>query len=845
MENPRKSLLASINWRSIIPHVAIILGFFLVVVAYFSPLIFENKVVDQHDIVQYQGMAKESVDFREQTGEEPLWVSTLFSGMPAFQTSIHFPNNWFTKINLFLWAGLPRPANYVFLYFIGFYFLMGTMGFNPWQSGIGALAFALSSYFFIILDAGHTSKANAIAYMAPIIGGILMTYKGKYLVGGIVTALALALELTVNHFQITYYLAITIGILAIAFFVDATVKQQLPNFFKASAILIFAAILGVGPNLGRLITTYEYSEMTMRGPSELSTGGKQESGLDPEYALRWSYGKMETFTLLIPNFNGGGSAVQVPKNSETYKTLKQYAAQNPQVGQLVDGFPAYWGPQGSTSGPVYIGAIICFLFVLSLLVVRGPVFWWLLVSTILFIMLSWGKNFMGFTMLFFDYFPMYNKFRAVSMMLVIAELTMPIMAMLALKKIMDADAKTVLKENLAKKVLIAAGITGGIALLFGLFATSFFSFTKENDVFGASGPLLDLAMDFRKDMFVSDAFRSFGFIAAAAGLIWAYLTGKVKPQLVYAGLAVLILVDMIPVNMRYLNDHSYKSKRAYEATFNPTPANQAILQDNDPNFRVLNISSNTFNDAMTSYFHKSIGGYHAAKLGRYNDVIQRHLAREMGQLQGSFQAIQANPSDSTIRAEMSKLKVLNMLNMKYLILNPNGAPFQNPVPMGNAWFVDNVQWVNSPDEEIAALGSPRVSFYNTAIVDQAYDGGAFKQQLEGVNPSKGTIRLTEFKPNHITYQTQNAGEGIAIFSEVYYNSGKGWNAYIDGELVPHFRANYILRGLRIPAGSHQVEFKFEPKSYFMGETLDLIFSILLMLGLFGVIFISYRNRSKE
>ncbi|MDX2249900.1 MAG: YfhO family protein [Bacteroidia bacterium] len=823
------------DWqKQILTHAGIILAFLLVVILFFSPLFFEGKMVNWHDIIHFQGMAKETQDFREKTGEEALWVSTLFSGMPAYQTSTQYSGNFFSAINKILWIGLPRPANYVFLYFLGFYFLLASMGNKPWLSGIGAAAFALSSYFFIILTAGHTSKANAIAYMAPVIAGVLMAYRGKYLLGAAVTAFFLALELTVNHYQITYYLAIVIGLLGLTWLIDAIRNKEIPHFAKASGALLIAALLAIGPNAGRLLTTAEYASETMRGKAVLKSEGEQaKPGLAKEYAFNWSYGVGESFTLLIPNFYGGASGTKIndPKLEQQFQTRDLR-------------LPTYWGDQPSTSGPVYVGAIICFLFVLGLIIVPGKIKWWLMASTILFLMLSWGRFFAGFNYFIFDFFPGYNKFRAVSMCLVIVEFTMPFLAILGLAKLMEIKDEGKPVNELNKALYIAVGITGGLALLFAVLGSQIMSFERPVDQERYS-QILEILRDVRKSMLVSDAFRAFAFILASGALIWLYLRNTVSKTALLAGLAALVLLDLGPVAYRYLNEDNYITKRKYESNFAAQPADNFILQDKDPNFRVFNYSSpdGPFNDAKTSYFHKSVGGYHAAKLRRYQDMIDIHISREMQEM---YNILQARPNDSALRVGLASLEIFNMLNTRYFIFDPQKQPLLNPAAMGNAWFVKEVQFVNTPDEEIAALTNfnPRT----TAFVDQVMEGGKFKQQLEGFQPTgdnTGRITLTDFKPNHLSYQSSSPVEAVGIFSEVYYNDGKGWKAYIDGQAVPHFRANYILRGLRIPAGEHTIEFKFEPQSFTTGNTISLITSILLLLAFAGILFMEYRPKPRQ
>lgn len=816
--------------RQVLIHLGILAAFYVVVVLYFQPLVFEGKVPDQHDLIQYKGMAAETEQFREETGEEALWVSTLFGGMPAFQTSVKHFGNWMVAINQFLWMGLPRPANYIFLMFAGFFFLMRVIKADPWVSAAGAAAFALSSYFFIILDVGHTSKANAIAYMAPLLGAVLLTYQGKYLLGGALTAFFTALEVSANHYQITYYLLLVFAAMGVFMLVEAIREKKVADFAIASAIVIGAGAIGVGPNIARLWTTYEYTAVTMRGESELTTPNKaNQDGLDIGYAFRWSYGPSETLNLLIPNLYGGASAVAVDRDSDTYEEIRRVFGRTQQINQLLNNFPAYWGPQtGGTSGPVYVGAIVCFLFLFGLLVLKGSARWWLLGATLISFFLAWGRHMLWFNEFMFNYLPIYNKFRAPSMALVIAELTMPLLGFWGLAQMFNEEKTAENKAKYIRALYIAAGITGGIALLFALAGGGLLSFSRPDET--RYGQLLDYLISYRQEIMRADALRSLGLIVVAAGLLWLYWQDRLKSGMVVAlSLVGLILVDMIPINRRYLNDDSFVSDRRYEQNFDPSPADRYILQDQSPGYRVLNLTVSTFNDALTSYHHRSTGGYHPAKLRRYQDLIDRHLITEMQAFQQFLQSDQQQLTDSLLQDHLASLQVLNMLNTQYIIINPQGRPVQNLQAYGAAWYVRDIKFVNSPDEEIAALSgiSPR----RTAVVDQTYEDGAFATQLEGVDAAGGMggqVVLQSFAPNALTYQTNSSAEGVVVFSEVYYNDGKGWQAYIDGEPVPHFRADYVLRGLVVPAGEHTVEFRFEPRAYFVGNQISMVFSIIVI-----------------
>ncbi|MDX1906796.1 MAG: hypothetical protein SF053_07150 [Bacteroidia bacterium] len=825
----------------VLTHAGIILAFFVFTLIYFSPVVFDGKVLNQSDIIQFEGMAKESRDFRSQTGEEALWVSRLFSGMPAYQAGTLYPGNLVNSLNKALWLGTPRPVGYVFLTFLGFYILLQVMGVNPWISGIGAAAYALSSYFFIILEAGHTSKANTISFMAPVVAGILLTYRGKWLLGGALTALAVSLQLNANHPQITYYLLIMLLIMGVVMLTDAVIHKKIASFLKETGILVLAAVLGLGPNISRLWTLNEYSEESLRGKSELTADEDQPaSGLDKEYALRWSYGIAESLTLLVPDAFGGSSQVRVDKSNPVYKDIQQQFGKSEQVQNLLNNFPGYWGDQPFTSGPVYAGAIVCFLFVLGCIIVKGPVRLWALVATGLFLILSWGRNFPLPTDLFFAYMPLYNKFRAVAMMLVIVEFTMPLLGFLALHQLFKASAEERLR--LLRPTLVAAGITGGIALLLAVGGSALFSFEGAPETEEQLGQLADFVHEYRAGALQADAFRSFAFIALAAALLVLYLRNSLQAVWVYAGLALLVFVDMVPVNLRYLNKDSYITKRQFEQSFRLTEADKFILKDTDPNYRVLNLTRAPFDDALTSYYHKSIGGYHAAKLRRYQDLISRYIQPEMGRL---LEVLRAQPTDSSIRATMDRLPVINMLNTRYIIINPQGMPIQNMAAMGNAWFVREVKTVTSADEEIAAIG--QVNLRQTAVVDISSEDGMFGPQVQGlslVRDSTARISLTAFTPNVLTYQSVSTTEGVAVFSEIYYNSGKGWQAYLDGQKVPHFRTDYVLRGMKIPAGTHEIVFKMEPASFYQGETLSLIFSILLLLLVAGAAFLAYRQQAQ-
>jgi len=775
--------------KKLSPHLIVILLFVSISFAYFSPVM-QGKALDMPDIKHWKGMSKEVQDFREDTGEEALWTNSMFSGMPAYQISTKSNANLIQYVVKAISLAIPRPANLLFLYLLGFYLLLLSLKVDYRLSAVGAIAFAFSSYFFIIIMAGHMTKAHAIAYVPMVVAAVLYTYKGRMLLGGVLTALTVALELYANHLQITYYLLLILILIGVVQFVKDLKANNLTSFAKRSGVLVLAALLASGTTITRLSTTMEYGTESTRGKSELTNNlDNKTSGLDKDYATSWSYGVAETFTLLIPNFYGGASQGELTTDSETYQAIKRA----PNAKQLIKQLPLYWGTQPFTSGPTYAGAIVMFLFIFGLLFVKSEMRVWILLATIMSIMLAWGKNFMPLTDLFLDYFPGYNKFRAVSMILVIAEFTLPLLGFVALNKFITSEAP----ENEKKKPLqLAFYIVGGLTLVFALMPNLFFDFVGgQDDSLAKSGWPVDALQSDRAGLLSADSWRSFIFIALTFGVMWIFLKNKLSSKYVILIVGVLVLVDMWTVNKRYLNDDNFARKSKVAIPYQATAADQQILRDTDPNFRVFNQSVSTFNDASTSYFHKSIGGYHGAKLKRYQELIENHIAK-------------------------GNMAVLNMLNTKYFI-TPKGQVQQNPGTMGNAWFINEINTVANADTEIASLNGFNPA--NTAIVDVRF----IEQMIDGLDNVGTSITLTEYKPNYLKYNSTSSKNGIAIFSEIYYD--KGWNAYVDGELKPHFRANYVLRGMQIPAGNHVVEFKFEPTVYHVSERIALASSVVLLL----------------
>ena len=784
------------------PHFIVLLIFVAISFIYFSPLI-EGKMLEMHDIKQWQGMSKEITDFRNETGEEALWTNSMFSGMPAYQIAARSNGNLIQYVVKVITFGMPRPANLLFLYLLGFYILLLSLKIDYRLSAIGAIAFAFSSYFFIIIQAGHMTKAQAIAYLPMVVAAVLYTYRGKMFLGGLLTALTVALQLYANHLQITYYLVLILLLIGLVQLIKDIQANNLVDFLKRTGVLILAALLASGTSFTRLATTMEYGKDSTRGKSELTDNiDNKTTGLDKDYATQWSYGITESFTLLIPNFYGGASQGSLSENSETYQAIKR----SPNAKKLIKQLPLYWGDQPIVSGPTYAGSIVIFLFFLGLFFVKSKMRIWLIIATILSLMLAWGKNFMPLTDFFLDYFPGYNKFRAVSMILIIAEFTIPLLGFLALNKFLVSKHSELEKK---KPLKLAFYLSGGLCIFFALFASLLFDFVGLQDInLEKNGWPIDALQSDRANLLKTDAWRSFIFITLTFSLLWLFIKNKIQSKYVILSIGVLILLDMWTVNKRYLNNDHFARKSKVEKPYNKTQADQQILRDTDPNYRVFNSSVSTFNDASTSYFHKSIGGYHGAKLKRYQELIERHIS-------------------------MGNQAVINMLNTRYII-NRNGQVQKNSAALGNAWFVSKINLVENADEEINALSGfdPK----STAVIDKRFSD----QIINVLDSNTGNINLLEYRPNYLKYNSESVNEGIAIFSEIYYD--KGWNAYIDGEKKSHFRANYVLRGMKIPSGNHIVEFKFEPLTYKIGETISLTSSIILLLLLS---FACYKELSSE
>ena len=821
-----------INLKSLLPHLLIVLGFAILSWGYMSPVL-KGKVLIQNDPVQAAATSHEVSDYFKKTGEWSGWTNSTFGGMPTY----------------FIWGRLSRGAiaplgtfintfgqgGYIFFYLLGAYLLLLALECSLSVSLLGAIAFAFFSYNIQLIEAGHISKVNALSFAPIMMSGMVLAYRGRSWIGAAVFSFGLGLDLWANHAQITFYSGLLMIILGGFELWRAIQQKYLPKFIMATVLIAVFGALVVANNTSTLWTTLEYTKETIRGKSELSPKpgtAKTSGGLDRDYAFNWSYGKLESLTLLIPNFSGGASGGELNEKSEVFKALTQrYSIPAETAVQVARSLPSYWGDQTFVGGGVYSGAIICFLFVLGLFIAdkryKNP----FALGALFFLIISWGKNLSVINYFLFDYFPMFNKFRAVSMAMSLVQLCVAIVAALGLKKLLEDKPDW---KQLQRPFFISLGITGGLSLLFALIP-GFFDFRGANDGAlvsnltqqfnnnsAAANDIYSALLSDRSAMLRSDAFRSFMFILLGAGLVWAFATQKLKnPMIVAGGLVFLTLVDMWVVDRRYLNNDSFQQKwYSYDDLFQPSPANQQIMQDTDPNYRVIDLTTSPFQDARLSYFHKSLGGYHGASLRRYREVVDAHMTK-------------------------NNMAVYNMLNTRYFIVpDKDGQQVvqRNPEALGNAWFVKEVKMVNNADEELKALDNfnPR----QTAYVDKR-----FADQLKNVNPqsdTSGTIRLTDYKPNHLTYESDAKTPQVAIFSEIYYRGGIDWKAYVDGQEAPHFRANYILRGMEVPAGKHKIEFKFDPPAVKTGQQIDRFAAIAWILLIVGGIFMEYRSKpSKE
>lgn len=805
-----------ISIKKCLPHVLILLGFVIISLAYFSPVL-QGKSIFQSDIVHYIGMSKQQKDFKQATGEETYWTNSAFGGMPTYQLGAQYPNNYIKKLDLAL-RFLPRPADYLFLYFIGFYILLLVLKVDFKLAALGALAFGFSTYLIIILGVGHNSKAHAIAYMPLVLSGILLTFRKHYIFGFLLTTLALALELVANHPQMTYYLMLLVLVLGMSYLIDAYKKQELPHFFKSVGIMVLAVVLAVGMNATGFLATQEYAKESTRGQSELTInpdGSPKEvtSGLDRDYITEYSYGILETFNLFIPRFMGGGSHEDVGKDSESYQFFLKQGVPPLEAREYAKQTPTYWGDQTIVEAPAYIGAVVIFLFVFALFLVKGRLKWWLVGGSLLSLILSYGDSqpFKFITDLFIDYVPLYNKFRAVSSIQVILELCIPVLAIFGLVKLFNNFNEY---EDKLKALKFTVIITAGLAVVFLLFKSSLFNFVGGSDGYYRQNfgqQFMDALIADRKTFFTEDTLRTLVLVLLSAGTIFLFLKKKLSETKVIMAFAVLILIDLVGVDRRYVNNDDFVPSIKMNKPYQATEVDKAIMQDPE-HFRVYDLVSRA--PAKASYFYNSLTGYHAAKLKRYNELYDFYISK-------------------------NNINVLNMLNTKYIIAEDeegNPFPYTNPDANGNAWFVENIKLVQSANEEILALDS--LDTKKIAVMKAGNDYASFLKEDIMIDTT-ATITVEVYEPNYIKYKSKSAVDGFAVFSEIYYK--EGWNAYVDGQLTPYSRVNYVLRGMNVPAGEHVIEFKFEPEVVKTGSRIALVSSIIFVLLLISGLLYNFKN----
>lgn len=880
-----EDLMRKFPLSTLLPHLAAVAIFLLLIFSYFPELL-DNKSLRMDDIEQHKGMSNELADYREKTGEEAIWTNAMFGGMPGYVISVVYHGNLIGYIGSAIKLGLPRPADSMFVLMLGIYILLLSLKVRPSLAVLGSAAYCFTSYNLLIMEAGHMSKVDAISWMPWVLAGVLMALNGRWLAGSVFTALFLSLQIKSSHFQITYYLGFIILFVVIAYLVEAFRQKNLPAFGKAVGGLTLAAALAVASNISSLYTIYDYGKDSIRGKSELTIREKPDGdGLDKDYALDYSYGRGETFSYMIPNIYGGASNLGLGDQKDALKEADD------QYRDIMAQMPQYWA-ETSTTGPFYAGAIVVFLCVLGFLLVQGPLRWAILASMLLAIVLSWGKNFEGFSVFMLENFPGYNKFRAVKITLIITDFLIPLMAVLGLNEVLKKPEVLSEKKWILPSAFLA---TGGLSLLFYLLPDTFFSFDYLNPgiqdqlmrMLGQSGfdkaasqtwieGFIGNMEEVRMSIFRADAMRSFLLISLGAAAVFAYQRFRFNPMILTALLIIAVVGDLFSVNKRYVNKKDFVPNSKAEIPYEPSAADEAIYaietqktpgllakieeykneglsrknrrksgnaaaDENkyryrgllaNTNYRVLNLSTSTFNDAATSFFHKSVGGYSAVKLERYQELIEFEISAEMQQVAG---LLRGGLTDSMFRAAMGNLDVLNMLNTRYIIYNPEASPLVNPAALGNAWLVKQVRQVKNADEEIQALGQD-FNPAETAIVDQRFGDQVNAQSTAN---GEGVIRLESYAPNLLKYTFESSAPQIAVFSEIYY--AKGWNAYIDGNLSPHFRCNYVLRGLKVPAGKHSIEFRFEPKLYKQTETISYASSSLILLLVALMLFLSWKQ----
>lgn len=817
--------------KKALPHLIAIGVALLIIIAYFNPLL-SGKVLRQTDVDQWRASYEEIRKFETTTGERTFWTGTSFSGMPSYLIGASYYYNTTAAVLFYYSQFIPNPVNTVLLLFICFYILMLTFELSPLLAFIGAIAFTFSSFNFVNIDAGHMTKGNAIALMPLVLAGIRITLYKNRLMGAIVTGIGMSMQLAANHLQITYYLTYIIAAWMIVEIVIAIKQKRIAHLFVCGSFLAIAALLGVGTYAPGLMATREYGEYSIRGAGELTKTATGEdasenasSGLDKDYALQYSYQPLEPLTIIFPDIYGGGMYGELSTSSQTYEILKQNGV--PNAKQIIQTMPLYWGSQPFTAGPTYYGAIICFLFVLGLILVKGPEKWWILAVSLLALFLSMGRFFPALTDFFFYHVPLYNKFRSVTFVLCITQLTFPLLGLLAVKEIVSGNIS---KQHIQKSVLLSTYIVGGLCLVFALAPGLLFSVfgvdvTEGTDQHFASRAdaqfpewLRDALVNDRKSLLRMNAIRALVLIGLSVGAIWLYLKGTLKVLHLGIILGVLIVADLWQVDSRYLNKSDYQAKKKKDQpVFAKTQVDEFILQDTDPNFRVFNTTQNLTQDAITSYYHKSIGGYHGAKLRRYQDLIEFQMSK-------------------------NNMEVFNMLNVKYFILGDssnNLFPQRNPEACGHAWFVPSYVMVENADAEMDSLNAFKPK--QKAFIDKR-----FADQLAGFTPqydSTASIKLLSYAPNKLVYETDAKQNQLAVFSEIFYE--KGWNAYVDGQLTPYLRCDYVLRGMKVPAGKHEIVFKFEPQVVAVGERISMISSILLYGGLMVIGLLVYLKRRKS
>ena len=821
--------------KKCLPDIFVVALFTVISLAYFFVPVMQGKILYRHDSSAGRGMGHEITQYVERTGEVSRWTNSLFGGMPTYQIAPSYDSKKVMEVAVdayHLW--LPENVWFLFVYLIGFYIMLRAFDFRRSLAALGSILWAFSSYFLIIIAAGHLWKVFALAYLPPMIGGIVLAYRGKYMKGLLATAIFTAFEINANHIQMTYYFLFVILFMVIAFLVDAIRNRQLARFWKASAVCVVAALIGVAMNASNLYHTWEYQKQSMRGKSELvkkNSANQTDSGLERDYITQWSYGIGETWTLLVPNAKGGASVPMI-QNS----IVRENA--NPMYEQIYQQLGQYWGEQPGTSGPVYVGAFVCMLFIFSLFIVRGPMKWALLAATILSILLSWGRNFMSFTDFFIDYIPMYSKFRTVASILVIAEFTIPLLAMMALKRIVEE--KDVLRDNM-KWLYLSLAMTAGVAAVMAVTGGMGFDFVSSAERQALSqfppedlNPLLADITNVRQMIFTADCWRTVVIIVIGTLLLLFYKAGKLKPLYMLGGIFVLCLVDMWQVDKRYLNDGMFVPRSERDTPPEMSETDRMILEDKSLDYRVLNFSTNTFNENETSYFHKSVGGYHPAKLRRYQELIEAYISPEMRK---AMEAIAKNGGDMAAVDGNAVFPVLNMLNTKYFIMPLQGgdtAPIENPYACGNAWFVNKVSFVDNANEELATVG--KIDVRHEAVADKKF------QQTLGAsttNDSTATVTLKSYEPDRLVYDVKSTNGGVLVFSEIYY---PGWTATIDGNDVPVGRVNYVLRALNMKPGNHKVELTFKPKTVVMTERIANTASAILVIILVAVTIAAYRKR---